>query len=116
MGSEEEPHEPGLEHEHAEEDISEPEVCEVCGGMIAPGSERYGMVPDPTAGYAGRPEWDGRRPAVACSSKHMTELIRRAEQHAVIIPARAPGVRLPGGSLGTHRALRRGLADGLEGT
>jgi hypothetical protein len=82
MGSEAGPYGPRSEHEHLDEDISEPEVCELCGMLITAGRERYGLVPDPIAGYPVQLRWDGWRLAVACSKEHMTELIRRGEQAA----------------------------------
>jgi hypothetical protein len=82
MGGEADPHGPGSEHDHLDEGISEPEVCELCGTLITAGSERYGLVPDPAAGYPGQLKWDGRRLAVACSKEHMTELIRLGEEAA----------------------------------
>jgi hypothetical protein len=83
MGSLEEPDGLGPWGEDCEEGTAEPEVCELCGVLISDGAERYGLLPDPAAGDAGRSGrsgWCGQRLAVACSSEHLTELIHRAQQ------------------------------------
>lgn len=75
-----ETHGPGPDRERLASGVEEPEVCELCGALITDGSQRYGLVPDPSARYSLKPEWNGQRFVVACSVEHMKELYRRGEQ------------------------------------
>lgn len=77
VAGQEEFHGPGPERERLPRSDT-PEVCDLCGVLIADGTERYGFVPDSSVTHAIEPAWDGRRMVVACSGDHTRQLHAQA--------------------------------------
>ncbi|WP_431682408.1 hypothetical protein [Kitasatospora sp. KL5] len=52
-----------------------PELCDVCGAVLADGEELYALVPDSSAVHAFEPDFDGKRVLTACGVDHLAEIV-----------------------------------------
>ncbi|MER5438170.1 hypothetical protein [Streptomyces sp. NPDC002790] len=61
-----------------------PDLCDLCGVVIADGGEVYGLVPDSSAVHAGRRGQDGLRLVCACSPGHLELLDEQYRQRPFV--------------------------------
>ncbi|MYT25993.1 hypothetical protein GTW69_37960 [Streptomyces sp. SID7760] len=61
-----------------------PELCDLCGAVVADNTEWYAVVPDSSAVHAVDPRLDGKRMVVGCSREHLAELVAQYERRPFI--------------------------------
>ncbi|MGX5185744.1 hypothetical protein ACWKT5_23705 [Streptomyces avermitilis] len=60
-----------------DEDKALPELCDLCGAVVADATEWYSVVQDSSVVHSVDPRLDGRRMVVGCSREHLTQLIEQ---------------------------------------
>ncbi|MGW2090277.1 hypothetical protein [Streptomyces sp. NPDC001880] len=63
------------EPDAGDEDEALPELCDLCGAVVADNTEWYAVVPDSSVVHAVDPRLDGKRMVVGCSREHLAELV-----------------------------------------
>jgi hypothetical protein len=61
-----------------------PELCDLCGAVVADSTELYALVPDSSAVHAVDPKFDGKRMVVGCSREHLTELVEQYKRRPFV--------------------------------
>ncbi|MFD5616669.1 hypothetical protein [Kitasatospora sp. NPDC127060] len=62
------------------------ELCDLCGEVIADGSELYFVAPDSSVVHLAHPERDGQRWIVACSREHGRQLVEQYRARPFVEP------------------------------
>ncbi|WP_051838787.1 hypothetical protein [Streptomyces sp. NRRL WC-3742] len=74
------------ENEGLGEQVPEPELCDLCGAVIADGSEVYFVVRDSSVVHRTNQEFDGRRLLVACGREHGRQLVEQYRDRPFVEP------------------------------
>ncbi|MFD4376817.1 hypothetical protein [Streptomyces sp. NPDC058486] len=67
-----------------DEDEALPELCDLCGAVVADSTELYAVVPDSSVVHSVDPRLDGKRMVVGCSREHLAELVERYKHRPFI--------------------------------
>lgn len=65
------------EPDAGDENEALPELCDLCGTVVADNTELYAVVPDSSVVHAVDPRLDGKRMVVGCSREHLAELVEQ---------------------------------------
>ncbi|MFJ5220172.1 hypothetical protein ACIP98_36470 [Streptomyces sp. NPDC088354] len=72
------------EPDSGDEDEALPELCDLCGAVVADSTESYAVVPDSSIVHSVDPRLDGKRMVVGCSREHMAELVAQYKHRPFI--------------------------------
>ncbi|UQW99267.1 hypothetical protein [Streptomyces sp. RerS4] len=98
-----------------DEDEALPELCDLCGAVVAGSTELYAVVPESSAVHSVDPRLDGKRMVVGCSREHLAELVEQYKNRPFIdaeLWAGKVGVKVGTGT-GRRMDVGRNRADPL---